>query len=736
MAGAVNSYFTKNVTLLRFDDCQRSNGNILIPTTITLARIRKTAQYQPNVQFSINMSEQTVKQTLEAAFPDFDLNIGFSCAGINSQRNTFNLDGNSRIWDGLTIRRNLKGNSALYIVMDEPPPPPADAVEWLRNNLYYEATIKPAQSPMQGGDPFKVTFVPVLQETVTLGSAIFKKNNHSFASVELERSAKFGYLHGSSIPAAQEPGWADVEIESDRGILLGRTRIFYYPDERQVVVMVQQPSVFRNFCENMNRNSHGTYNSSTGRPQTSAAFGHEQQVQLLCLLVYTAAKEGAQHFVETIFTCSVGRMVFDAYKSNSQLPEVIARENGKLETARYLENITYRLLTESSASNECLKVVDWSELAKATNRAQQQLDLRNEIKRNLIIKTSDDTNNSRTVETSSKVSVSKSLESKEATRTEFKAQEDIQATLGPTEKKWDRIVDNPEDLNSLSIDLSELEMEQVGDVLAELQVRMIKIFSKLIETAESFHAAADKLDEVWKDCKAVRFVGTSSILGGLVMLGGGIASLMTAGAATAFIAAGIGFYVGGTIVKGGAHFYEEVKNSIEITKAEDLLQKLLVGIYEVDAIALSKLGTLEENNLWYLRYLAETQGLNDPIKNILAELAALRRKQAIYTKDFARTGTKTRSKSSFEACSSKLKSLDEVLLNSNVSTIIWDTEKLGLTIKDVIENKGSEAAKILRKKANELEKLAVLSEEITTAQKSASLGTFRRETNPCLNLMI
>ena len=34
--------------------------------------------------------------------------------------------------------------------------------------------------------------------------------------------------------------------------------------------------------------------------------------------------------------------MFDAYKSNSQLPEVIAREHGNLGTARYFENITER----------------------------------------------------------------------------------------------------------------------------------------------------------------------------------------------------------------------------------------------------------------------------------------------------------------------------------------------------------------------------------------------------------
>ena len=75
---------------------------------------------------------------------------------------------------------------------------------------------------------------------------------------------------------------------------------------------------------------------------SSILSGHAQQVQLLCLLVYTAAKEGAQQFVEMIFSCSAGRIVFDAYKSNSQLPEVIAREHGNLGIARYFENITER----------------------------------------------------------------------------------------------------------------------------------------------------------------------------------------------------------------------------------------------------------------------------------------------------------------------------------------------------------------------------------------------------------
>ena len=73
-----NYYFSKNVILLKSEDCQRSNGSVLIPNTIEMARIRRpdTRQYRQNVQFSTNMSEQIVQQTLQNSFPTFDLNEG------------------------------------------------------------------------------------------------------------------------------------------------------------------------------------------------------------------------------------------------------------------------------------------------------------------------------------------------------------------------------------------------------------------------------------------------------------------------------------------------------------------------------------------------------------------------------------------------------------------------------------------------------------------------------------
>ena len=72
--------------------------------------------------------------------------------------------------------------------------------------------------------------------------------------------------------------------------------------------------------------------------------GNSQQVQFLCLLIHTAAREGAQQFIEMIFSTSAGRLVFDAYKDSQPLPEVVARDHGHNKTACYLEGVTKRYI--------------------------------------------------------------------------------------------------------------------------------------------------------------------------------------------------------------------------------------------------------------------------------------------------------------------------------------------------------------------------------------------------------
>ena len=65
---------------------------------------------------------------------------------------------------------------------------------------------------------------------------------------------------------------------------------------------------------------------------------------MLSRLVYEAAESDAQQFIRMIFNSSAGKVVFNAYKNNSTLPEVIAKDHGNNETANYLEDINKRYI--------------------------------------------------------------------------------------------------------------------------------------------------------------------------------------------------------------------------------------------------------------------------------------------------------------------------------------------------------------------------------------------------------
>ena len=68
--------FSKTVILLKENDCERRNGEVYLPNTIEMAKIKKksTGQYKTEVQFSKQMSEEMVRQKLQETFTTFNLN--------------------------------------------------------------------------------------------------------------------------------------------------------------------------------------------------------------------------------------------------------------------------------------------------------------------------------------------------------------------------------------------------------------------------------------------------------------------------------------------------------------------------------------------------------------------------------------------------------------------------------------------------------------------------------------
>ena len=75
---------------------------------------------------------------------------------------------------------------------------------------------------------------------------------------------------------------------------------------------------------------------------SSVQTKHTQSLKVLQLLIYTAAQEDAQQFIQMIFGTSAGKIVFNSYKDRTPLPEDVARANGHDDLAEYLQDINKR----------------------------------------------------------------------------------------------------------------------------------------------------------------------------------------------------------------------------------------------------------------------------------------------------------------------------------------------------------------------------------------------------------
>ena len=273
--------------------------------------------------------------------------------------------------------------------------------------------------------------------------------------------------------------------------------------------------------------------------------------------------------------------------------------------------------------------------------------------------------------------------------------------------------------------LPEDEKQQDRRDLRELQEKTEKMNSHAKETIESLRAAAKKLDDVWKDCKISHAVGTSvGILGGLLTIGGGIATALTAGAATPLLIAGLCVGGAGATTNLGTAIVERLINSAEIKEAEKHLGETIDSVNEVNRIVQEVLMTKERARLIYIYYLANTLKLGNPmVLKILRELVFLSvgtpAKMVIQLTEKLIACAQAASQASVKAATQAAddvaqegaragsdavgETVGKVIIAVNAALVLSDVIDLGFTIRDLVENKGSEAAKVLRQKADKLE---------------------------------
>ena len=100
------------------------------------------------------------------------------------------------------------------------------------------------------------------------------------------------------------------------------------------------------------------------------------------------------------------------------------------------------------------------------------------------------------------------------------------------ELNWEEIIGK---INLLPDDEKQQDMryQDIKIYLKKLHEKTEMMNSNGKETIRILREAAKKQDDVWRDCKAARAVGTGvQPVGGLLSISGGIATLMTAGAAS------------------------------------------------------------------------------------------------------------------------------------------------------------------------------------------------------------
>ncbi|XP_068677591.1 uncharacterized protein [Montipora foliosa] len=230
--------------------------------------------------------------------------------------------------------------------------------------------IFPPEGGTEGGYQFQLNLRESLPEDVTHGEAQFG----NLGTVKLTKVN--ACVFQGKVPGSLDPGLVTVTVwtQTDRYMYLGETN-FRYIDKKIKAHFVAM-DLLRG---DVDINELISIVAKEKRKELSVHVldcsnqtKQQNSLQILQLLVYTAAQTGEKQFIEIIFSTSAGQIVFDSYKDRAQLPEDVARANGHDDLANYLQNFTARFSKKPEFSLKEAHEIDWSELEAAATAAQTQ----------------------------------------------------------------------------------------------------------------------------------------------------------------------------------------------------------------------------------------------------------------------------------------------------------------------------------------------------------------------------
>ena len=229
--------------------------------------------------------------------------------------------------------------------------------------------------------------------------------------------------------------------------------------------------------------------------------------------------------------------------------------------------------------------------------------------------------------------------------------------------------------------------------------------------------AADELDETWWNCTFANFIGCALSIAGGVMTSGAALPLLVVGTGTNLVARFVEaadesskVQVAEKALQNANLAIEKVNQRIELLKTtKDGVHLALLVVYAVE-----KFGThhftvafLEQLLLRAAPFLANLPKVKGALttgaklieaaaKNVTSELAtkdAGAKAAGGVAKKLAESGKKAVKEAS-------AKDVGSVIKGVKVAFVIFDTIDLAFTVKDLMKNKGNDAARILRSKAD------------------------------------
>ena len=319
--------------------------------------------------------------------------------------------------------------------------------------------------------------------------------------------------------------------------------------------------------------------------------------------------------------------------------------------------------------------------------------------------------------------------------------------------------------NDVTDDLTEEQREQAKVDANEIDEKAKKVLIKVKEAVKSVRAAAGFLDEVWTTHNIAHASGNVfGIIGGICTIGGGIATLMTAGVASPLLFAGIGFGVTGAGTNILAKIIEYAVNSDEIQKANKDLKEAYDSIDDVQKFIEDRLNRKKKPYLQYmynvsaylvspsLRFLVAYfyyagivevtgQTVAKAGVELTVQLGCQATEQGAQTaskavaqaagkagaQEAGKAGAQAAGKAGAQAASeagvqaavkasgqvaddvvqagvkSSSQFASKVIIGVSAVMLAWEAIDLSYTIYDLVQKKGSEAAKVLREKADKLE---------------------------------